>query len=254
MFNLVRSSKSVDYEDRNIAVAFKSLKRKYSPKTAPTLAKFHKLFYSAKLKKNADPDVFITYLEDLRLNMAEMKSMMTDDQFLLHLLNNLTKENDPEVKDLEKRIGSDENPLDIEEVREDLSLRYERLGKADDASESEDEEHALYDGGQFKGCFNKCGKYGHMAVACCSKGGDDKAKMSRKPGGFATGKFSSECHYCKKTGHKARDCFKKKRDQGEQANTAKGNDMAKVVLMALDVEDFEHDSSDSDADLPDLIK
>ena len=84
-FNLVCSSKSDDYEDGNIAVAFKSLRRKYSPKTAPTLAKYHKLFYSLKLKKKADPDVFITYLEDLRLNMAEMKSRMTDDQFLLHL-------------------------------------------------------------------------------------------------------------------------------------------------------------------------
>jgi hypothetical protein len=63
-FNLVRSSKNEDYEDGNIAVAFKSLKRKYSPKTAPTLAKYHKLFYSSKLKKKADPDVYITYLED----------------------------------------------------------------------------------------------------------------------------------------------------------------------------------------------
>ena len=49
-FNLVRSSKSEDYEDGNIVVAFKSLKRKYSPKTAWTLAKYHKLFYSSKLK------------------------------------------------------------------------------------------------------------------------------------------------------------------------------------------------------------
>jgi transposase InsO family protein len=254
-FNLVRSSKNEDYEDGNIATAFKSLQRKYSPKTAPTLAKYHKLFYSAKLKKKADPDVFITYLEDLRLNMAEMKSKMTDDQFLLHLLNSLTKDYDPEVKDLEKRIGSDDNPLDIEEVREDLNLRYERLGKPDDDSGSEDEEHALYVGGQFKGRCNKCGKYGHKAVACRSKPGDDKAKQGNKSGGFNSGKFTGECHYCKKVGHRASDCFKKKKDQGDNGQ-AKGHDMAEVVLMALDLDDFEmvdDDDSSSIDDLPALI-
>jgi hypothetical protein len=258
-FNLVRGSKTPDYEDGNIAVAFKSLKRKYSPKTAPTLAKYHKLFYSAKLKKKADPDVFITYLEDLRLNMAEMKSTMSDDQFLLHLLNNLTKEYEPEVKDLEKRIGSSTDPLDIEEVREDLSLRYERLGKTDDDSDSDDEEHALYVGGQFKGRCNKCGKYGHKAAECRSKPGDDnKFKGQKKTSGFTPGKFSGLCHYCKKEGHRASDCRKKKREQSDQANAAKGkgddDDMAEVVLMAVDIDfDEEDDSSGTDEDMPALI-
>jgi hypothetical protein len=41
---------------------------------------------------------------------------MSDDQFLLHLLNNLTKDYEPEVKDLEKRIESLVDPLDIKEV------------------------------------------------------------------------------------------------------------------------------------------
>jgi hypothetical protein len=83
--------------------------------------------------------MFIIYLEDLHLNMAEMNLKMTDDQFLLHILNNLTKEYKPEVKDLKKRIGSPTNPLEVEEVREDLSLRYERLGKTDDDFKSGDE-------------------------------------------------------------------------------------------------------------------
>jgi hypothetical protein len=89
--------------------------------------------------------------------------------------------------------------------REDLRLTYhERLvGKSEDASESEDKEHAIYVGGHFKGRCNKCGKYSHKAVACCSKAGDDKAKVAWKPTGFPAGKFSGECHYCKKTGRKA---------------------------------------------------
>jgi hypothetical protein len=51
------------------------------------------------------------------------------------------------------------------------------------------------------------------------------------------------CHYCQKTGHRASDCFKKKRDQGsEQAKAAKGKttekeEVADVVLMVIDEEE-----------------
>jgi hypothetical protein len=79
-------------------------------------------------------------------------------------------------------------------------------------------------------------------VACHSKLGDDKAKVACKPTGFTPGKFSGECHYCKKTGHKASECFKKKKDQWEHANIAKGNDKAEVILlMALDLKDFKNE-------------
>jgi hypothetical protein len=55
----------------------------HKPASAPSLAKLHKQFYSAKLKMKVDPDIFITYLED--------KSVMSGKQFMLHIPNNLTK-------------------------------------------------------------------------------------------------------------------------------------------------------------------
>jgi hypothetical protein len=58
------------------------LRRKYAPKTAPSLSKLHKVFYGAKLKKKTDPDIFITYLEDVQGCMSEMNLSMTDDQFI----------------------------------------------------------------------------------------------------------------------------------------------------------------------------
>ncbi len=66
-FSIVRQSKSKDYPDGNAKVAWKDLRRKYAPTTVPSLAKLHKQFYGAKLKKKADPDICITYLEDTRL-------------------------------------------------------------------------------------------------------------------------------------------------------------------------------------------
>jgi hypothetical protein len=61
-FNIVKRLKSTDYAYGNALVAWKGLKRKYSPTTAPSLAKLHKQFYSAKLKKKVNPDIFIAYL------------------------------------------------------------------------------------------------------------------------------------------------------------------------------------------------
>jgi hypothetical protein len=65
-FNIVKRSRTSKYLDGNAEVAWKGLERKYKPTMAPSLAKLHKQFYSAKLKKKVDPDIFITYLEDLR--------------------------------------------------------------------------------------------------------------------------------------------------------------------------------------------
>jgi gag-polypeptide of LTR copia-type len=86
------ASKSKEYPDGNITIAWLRLKKKYAPAMAPTLAKYQKMFYGAKLKHGSDPDGFITYLEELRLKMEEMGSQISDTQFLLHVMNNLSPE------------------------------------------------------------------------------------------------------------------------------------------------------------------
>jgi hypothetical protein len=239
-FNIVKRSKSTDYADGNALVAWKGLKRKYSPTTAPSLAKLHKQFYRARLKKKVDPDVFITYLEDIRTRMEEMGSKMTDEQFMLHVMNNLSSDYENQVNKVEDRVGNKTNPLDIEELRDELCLRFERLNTKEDSDESEDEK-ALF-GAQFKGRCRVCGKWGHKGTECRSnketKGNGNKQTSNYK-------KFEGECHYCHKKGHMKKDCFKRKNDEGEQANQAKESKKTKkdddddIVLMAFDDDDNE---------------
>jgi hypothetical protein len=90
--DIVRHSLSDEYPDGNTMEAFTKLKRKYQPETAPELARLHKLFYGTKHKKRQDPAIYISYLEDLRLRMSDMKSSMTDDPFILHVLNNVDQD------------------------------------------------------------------------------------------------------------------------------------------------------------------
>jgi hypothetical protein len=166
-----------------------------------------------------DPDAYIGHLEDLRAQMAEMGSEMTDDQFMMHVTNNLTSEYENQVNNNKKRIGHDNDPIDIEELRDELSLRFERLHLKDDESDISDDEKALFGASQFKGRCRQCGKWGHKSSDCRSKGGD--GKRGEKPrgnggcfnnGSGGGGKFAGECHYCHKTGHRKFDCFKRKKN------------------------------------------
>ena len=68
-FDLLKSStKSKDYEDGNA---------RYAPKSAPTMTKLSEIYQCARLKEGKDPDVYITYLEDLRNRLEEMERKVT---------------------------------------------------------------------------------------------------------------------------------------------------------------------------------
>ncbi len=64
---------------------------------------------------------------------------------------------------------------------------------------------------------------------------------------YGTGKFKGECHYCKKPGLKQPDCWKKKKDDGEQAHASidkkkkkvKANEDYKMVPMAIEEDDLQ---------------
>jgi Zinc knuckle len=82
--------------------------------------------------------------------------------------------------------------LSIQELKEELNLRFERLS----TSQNDDlgEERALFTS-QFKGKCRNCGKLGHKAAQCKSKQIEDE-------------KSYVMCNYCKKSSHVKANCFK----------------------------------------------
>ena len=91
-FNLVKSTKSKEYEDGHARLAWGKLQGKYAPKTAPTMTKLSEMYQCARLREGKDPAVYITYLEDLRNRLDEMEWKVTDTQFFVKILNSLTDE------------------------------------------------------------------------------------------------------------------------------------------------------------------
>lgn len=105
-FGLVHKAKNKDYARGHFLTANKNLKKKYAPETAPTLAKYQSLFYTSKMKKVSDPDIFISKLEEIGTRSEIMDQTMTDEQFMVHVLINLTSDYRVEVNILSRKIGS----------------------------------------------------------------------------------------------------------------------------------------------------
>jgi hypothetical protein len=64
------------------------------PVSAPSTVNLEKQFIELSVKKDLDPEVWITELEDLCVKLKNMGSCITENQFMIHMLNNLTSDYD----------------------------------------------------------------------------------------------------------------------------------------------------------------
>jgi gag-polypeptide of LTR copia-type len=137
-FNLVKGGKSKEYVDGNAFMAWEQLKNKFEPLSAPSLVKMEKQFGQCALKKGQDPEIRLTELEDYQVKLEELGSSITDIQFIIHILNNMTSDYDLQLALMETHINDKLNPLTVDEIKDDLNLRFERLNmKSNDESENE---------------------------------------------------------------------------------------------------------------------
>jgi hypothetical protein len=88
-FNFVKGCKNLYYTDGNASMAWEILKNKFEPSSAPSLVKLEKQFRQCSLKKGQDPDIWITKLEDYRMRLEELGSSISDNHFILSILNNI---------------------------------------------------------------------------------------------------------------------------------------------------------------------
>ena len=114
------------------------MKNKYQPERAPNRVELKQEFANSKLKcVNQDPDEWITKLEVLQADLARMKLPIMDKDLFIHILNNLPKEYDMEVKLLENKLSDTVNPLTLQMIQEELSLRYMRMYKQEKKDDDE---------------------------------------------------------------------------------------------------------------------
>jgi hypothetical protein len=112
---------------------------------------------------------------------------MTYEQSMIQILNSFTDDYKLQMLRLEKLIGYVRNPQTTDELKEELTLRYERLASRPDLGKAKDynEEQALLMD-HFKEKCRNCGKLGYNASQCKLKQVEEK-------------KMDVICNYCKKS-------------------------------------------------------
>ena len=103
----------------------------YALHTASSLLKLKSKFHNSKLDSiDKDPDEWISHLEGLQIEMNEFgqKGSVSDEDFMIHVLNNLPNEYDVILDGLENRLmATGENALTINSIHEKLNHRYEKI-------------------------------------------------------------------------------------------------------------------------------
>jgi hypothetical protein len=61
------------------------------------------------------------------MRLLELGSSISDNQFILQILNNMTDDYDLKLAMMEKRVTDKSNPLTVNKIHDDLNLRFERL-------------------------------------------------------------------------------------------------------------------------------
>jgi hypothetical protein len=79
------------------------------------------------------------------MRLEELGSSISDNQFILHIFNNMTDDYDLQLAMMEKRVTDKSNTLDIDEIRDNLNLRFERLNeKQNEESENDNNQEVLF--------------------------------------------------------------------------------------------------------------
>jgi hypothetical protein len=87
------------------------------------MVKLEKQFTGLSLKRGKDPEVWLSELEDLCMRLEVIDLAITNNQFMIHILNNHTSDYDLQIALMEKRVWRDKKkPLTVEEIKAKLSF------------------------------------------------------------------------------------------------------------------------------------
>ena len=117
-FSLISECRTADNPRGDATLAWKKLKHKYEPTTAPSYIKLHRKFVNSKLSVDENPDNWITELEGMRVDMNTVtiggKSKMTEIDLTIHIVSSVPADCDIPVTILEDLLLSTTgNQLDL---------------------------------------------------------------------------------------------------------------------------------------------
>jgi hypothetical protein len=143
------------------------------------------------------------------MRLEELGSSISDNQFILHILNNMTDDYDLQLAMMEKRVTGKSNPLTVNEIRDDLDLRFKRLNeKKNEKIENDNNREIACFGGRFKGKCRNCGVIKHKAKDCKPKFNRNGVQNGGNHNNFQKNTSNGAyCTYCRQSGHIESNCL-----------------------------------------------
>ena len=126
---------------------------KYKPRTVQSRAEKKLKFAESKLEDwTKDPDEWLDSLEELKSDLELMNSGISNEDFKIHLLNNLPKE----YESLLEKLIPDISILSLSDLREELQSKFKQLAKYSDGENLEDDQALNTGSGFWKKFKGKC--------------------------------------------------------------------------------------------------
>ena len=150
------------------------------------------------LGENENPDSWYVELDCIRERLGNTSSAVLDGACVAHMINNLLESYKSLV--VGRFVGLACNTLTFEEIKTDIRDYYNLYVRDDVKTTNKNKsEQAFYMKGKFKGDCRKCGKYGHKAADCRSKGNSaDKKELTPEQ---KEKRKMIKCFKCQRMGH-----------------------------------------------------
>ena len=255
---IVHASKTVPLPNGDSTLAYKKLREKYAPVTAPSYIRLQRQFRNTEFKRGTDPDIFIVQLETIRIMMNDCKIVGKTDikpmDVVIEAVAKLDSDYDIVVHQIEHDIENDLISITLEALKTELRSRYahlkdqwKKLDVADEHALSTvmgyDEEAWVAFLKQFKGSCNACRKYGHKIVDCPDRKPAAHSTSGNKAAGSNVGgsenggsRIKGKCDHCGIYGHMKQDCRKR---IAEMASGALGEKVDHGGAMSEDISSFD---------------
>ena len=249
-FGIVEKSVTKDLPEGDANLAWKALKRRFDPKTSSSKLKLKKQFTNSSLTDwKKDPADWIMELEKIRTQLSGMKHVISDEDFMIHILANLPDEYESKVESLENDLDNEDDPLTLDRMSIELDAKYEKICKKNDYDPENEKDKkkkkrnenngtalAAAGNGQFKGRCFVCGNWGHKSHQCPNRNNNTQNGQTTQnvptsnanPTANNTNNYvpprrprvQVKCDHCGKWGHRKEDCWFLKNNQFRNAEKA----------------------------------
>ena len=165
------------------------------------------------MSSKQDPHEYVEYLQEIRNDLERMSVQMSDEQFMMHILDTLPPSYEAVAEVMRDKVNEEETNID--NLTGDLMARHSKLRESNKTQwkhkHRKHDEIGLAAYGQFKGKCHNYGKRGHKTTDCYQKNENYKKKGANQKEG--SGSFNGNCYHCDEKGHRANVCRKKRENR-----------------------------------------